>query len=129
MTVAFRRLSQSICLRLELGLIFLSQFFYPALIPTCNPILVQNHANYGPLLLSNHGFVTNLCKSDLRYNKHKLRKNNGNLSNFYHPFSQGVNSLNFPDPLRVPLSSHFLILPNCPLPLFGKLFVARANLM
>ena len=69
-----------------------------------NPILVQNHANYGQLLLSNHGFVTYLCKSDLRYNKHKLRKNNGNLSNFYHPFSQGVNSLNFPDPLRVPFS-------------------------
>ena len=33
-----------------------------------------------------------------------LVQNHANLSNFYHPFSQVVNSLNFPDPLTVPFS-------------------------
>ncbi len=36
------------------------------------------------------------------------RKNIGHLRNFYHPFSQGVNPLNFPDPLRVPLAFFFI---------------------
>ena len=100
-------------------------------IPTMKPILYRYDANLQPLFLFGLGLRTRqLLSYAVQHIQAQIqRKNYGHSSNLDHSFSQGVNSLNFPDPLRVPFSPHFLILSNYPNPLFGKLFVARANLM